>query len=88
MNGSIVQVLVLALLVGQALGLPEAESPIPEKIGIADVFAYAGAGGVLGGIARFRSSSSKQERGVSRGVFCGFCCGAAIYCLSLLSQLL
>jgi len=36
---------VLALLIAQALGLPEVENPIPEKIGVADIFALAGAGG-------------------------------------------
>jgi Ca2+/Na+ antiporter len=35
-------VLLLAFLLGQALGLPEVENPIPEKIGLADVFTVAG----------------------------------------------
>lgn len=85
---SIGAMLVLALLIGHALGLPEAESPIPDKIGLGDVFALAGAGGVLGGIACFRSSSARQEQGVKWGVLIGFCLGSAIYCLSFLAQLL
>ena len=39
--GSIGGVLVLALLLGQAFGLPEVESPIPEKSGLGDVIALA-----------------------------------------------
>jgi hypothetical protein len=81
-------VLLLALLLGQALGLPEVENPIPEKIGLEDVFAVAGAGGVLGSIVRFRSTSAKRERGIMWGVLGGFCFGAAAYLLSLAVQVL
>jgi hypothetical protein len=80
--------LVLAFLLGQALGLPEVENPIPEKIGLEDVFALAGVGGVLWGIGRFGSPSAKQGQGVSWGVFVGFCFGAAAYSLLLLIQVL
>jgi hypothetical protein len=85
---SIGAVLVLALLIGQALGLPEVENPIPDKIGLADVFALAGVGGVLGGFAYFGSPPAKREWGVRWGVLGGFCLGAVTYFLCLLLQLL
>jgi hypothetical protein len=85
---SIGAMLVFAFLLGQALGLPEAENPIPEKIGLEDVFTFAGAVGVLGGIACFGSPSAKREQGIKWGVLIGFCLGAAVYCLLLLFQVL
>jgi hypothetical protein len=81
-------VLLLAFLLGQALGLPEVEDPIPEKIGLEDVFAFAGACGVLGAIACFRSPSARQEQGVKWGVLIGFCFGAVVYCLLLVIQVM
>jgi hypothetical protein len=80
--------LTLALLIGQALGLPEVENPVPEKIGLEDVFALAGACGVLGRIARLGSPSARQEQGVKWGVCIGFCLGAAAYFLLLLIQVI
>lgn len=80
--------LLVAFLLGQAFGLPEVENPIPEKIGLQDVFSLAGAGGVLGGIAGFGLPSAQQEQGVKWGAFLGFCCGIAMYCLLLLIQVL
>jgi hypothetical protein len=80
--------LVLVLILGQALGLPEVENPIPETIGLEDVFALAGAGGVLGGIRRFGSPSAEQDQGVRWGVFAGFYLGVAAYCLLLLLQVI
>jgi hypothetical protein len=84
--GSIGGVLVLAFLLGQALGLPEVESPIPEKIGLADVFTAAGAGGVLGGMAGVWCSPNSKERAISVGSVLGFCIGAGFYAVSLLVQ--
>jgi hypothetical protein len=81
-------VFVLALLLGQAFGLPEVENPIPEKIGVQDVFALSAAGGVLGGIAGFGLPSAQQEQRVKWGAFLGFCGGVAMYCLLLLIQVL
>jgi hypothetical protein len=80
--------LVLALLIGQALGLPEVENPIPEKIGLGDIFALAGAVGLLGGILRFGSPPSEWERAVRRGGLAGFCIGVVVYCVLLLVQVL
>jgi hypothetical protein len=85
---SIGAMLLFAFLLGQALGLPEVEDPIPDRIGLQDVFVLAGAGGVLGGIAGLGLPSAQQEQGVKWGTFLGFCCGVAMYCLSLLIQLL
>jgi CDP-diglyceride synthetase len=80
--------LVLALLIGQALGLPEVENPIPEKIGVGHIFALAGTLGLMGGIFRFRSSPSEQERAVRRGGLAGFCIGLVVYCVLSLVQVL
>jgi hypothetical protein len=80
--------LVLVILLGQALGLPEVESPIPDTIGLTQIFAAAGAGGVLGGVSQVCSPRPKQERMVALGGFAGFCLGAAFYCVCLLAQLI
>jgi hypothetical protein len=79
-------VLFLAFLVGQVLGLPEVEDPIPDKIGLGHLFALAGAGGVLAGISKFRVPPAKRERAISFGSLAGFCFGAVVYCLLLLIQ--
>jgi hypothetical protein len=84
--GSIGGVVVFAFLLGQALGLPEVESPIPEKIGLADVFTAAGAGGVLGGMVGVCRSPHKKERAISTGSVLGFCVGAGFYAVALLVQ--
>ncbi|HVD39872.1 MAG TPA: hypothetical protein VNC16_02560 [Solirubrobacterales bacterium] len=88
MLDSIGAMLLFAYLLGQVLGLPEVENPIPEKIGVADVFALAGACGVVGGVVRFRSPSFKQDQGARWGVFAGFFLGVAAYLLLLLLQLI
>jgi hypothetical protein len=85
--GSIGGVLVLALLLGQAFGLPEVESPIPEKIGLGDVIALAGAGGVLGGMVG-ACSPKNRERAISVGSVLGLCVGAGFYAVILLVQVL
>lgn len=85
---SIGAMVLLALIVWQALGLPEVENPLPHKIGLEHLFELAGAGGVLGGISRFGSPPAKRERAASWGTVAGFCCGAAVYCLSLLAQVI
>jgi len=79
---------IVVLILWQALGFPEVEDPIPDRIGLEDLFFFAGAGGVLGGISSFGSPSAKRERAASRGTLAGFCFGAAVYCLSLLVQVL
>jgi hypothetical protein len=80
-------VLALALLIGQALGLPEVESPIPEKIGLGHLVSLAGVGGMLGG---FLSLHWPRRRDwlISLGTLAGFSLGAAAYALLLLIQLL
>jgi ABC-type transport system involved in multi-copper enzyme maturation permease subunit len=79
--------LVLALLIGQALGLPEVENPIPERIGLSYLVSLAGAGGVLGAVASV-ARPQKRELFVSVGTFLGFCLGCGLYALSLAVQLL
>jgi hypothetical protein len=78
--------LVLALLLGQALGLPEVENPIPERIGLGDVFTAAGAGGVLGGMVGVCCSPKSKERAISVGSVIGFCVGAGFYAIALVIQ--
>lgn len=80
--------LVLALIVWQALGLPEVENPIPERIGLGYLFTLAGAGGVFGGLSRSVSSPAKRERAVSWGTLVGFVAGLIFYGLSLLVQVI
>jgi hypothetical protein len=79
--------LALAFLLGQALGLPEVENPIPEKIGLGHILALTGAGAALGGISRFGAAPAKRERAVSWGSLIGFCLGAGSYLLLLLVQI-
>jgi hypothetical protein len=83
---SIGGVLVLALLLGQAFGIPEVESPIPEKIGLGDVIALAGAGGVLGGMVGVCCSLENRERAISVGSVLGLCAGTGFYAVALLVQ--
>jgi hypothetical protein len=85
---SIGAMLVFALLLGQAFGLPEVESPIPEKIGLGDIIALAGAGGVLGGMVGVCCSPKNRERAISVGSVLGLCVGAGFYAVVLLVQLL
>ncbi|HEX5989904.1 MAG TPA: hypothetical protein VFY75_06820 [Solirubrobacterales bacterium] len=84
---SISAMLILVLLLGQALGLPEVESPIPEKIGLADVFTVAGAGGVLGGMVGLCCFPKNKEQAMSVGSVLGLCVGAAFYAVALLVQI-
>jgi hypothetical protein len=85
--GSIDAMLHFALLLGQALGLPEVEDPIPDKIGLGHVIAYAGAGAVVGEVVRFSSAPPRRERAVRRGLLIGFSIGLGFYALSLLVQI-
>lgn len=79
--------LLLALLLGQALGLPEVEDPIPDKIGLGYLVSLSGAGGVLGGIASVVGWPHKREQLVSVGTFIGFCAGFGLYASALINQL-
>jgi hypothetical protein len=80
--------LVLALVIGQALGLPEVEDPIPERIGLGHVFALAGAVGLLGGLWRFGAPPAERERAISWGGLIGFCLGVGIYCVLLVVEVI
>jgi hypothetical protein len=79
-------VLHFALLLGQALGLPEVEDPVPERIGFGHVIGLAGAGGVLGEVVRIVSPPERREQAVRWGVFIGFSVGLGFYVLALLVQ--
>jgi hypothetical protein len=79
--------LVLALLIGQALGLPEVEDPIPDKIGLDYLVSLAGAGGVLGAVLSV-ARPQRRDLFVSVGTFLGFCGGCGLYAISLAIQIL
>lgn len=83
---SIGVMLMLALLLGQALGLPEVENPIPEKIGLGDVFTVAGAGGVLGGMVGVCCYPEHKERAISVGSVIGLSIGTGFYAIALVIQ--
>jgi hypothetical protein len=80
--------LVLALLIGQALGLPEVEDPIPDRIGLSYLVSLAGAGGVLGGVVSVIGWPQRREQFVTAGTFIGFCIGLGIYASALIDQLI
>jgi len=79
--------LVQLLALWQALGFPEVEDPVPDRIGLGFVVAFSGAGATLAGLLRFGSAPAKRDREVRRGALIGFCIGAAVYLLSLLAEL-
>jgi hypothetical protein len=78
----------LALIVWQALGLPEVEGPIPDRIGLEYLFELAGAGGVIGGMVSVVAWPRRREQFISVGTIIGFAIGASFYALSLVVQLL
>jgi hypothetical protein len=78
----------LALIVLQAMGLPEVENPLPEKIGFGTIVGFAGAGGVLAVVLSVVVPPRRREWWVSLGTFAGFCFGVFLYGLSLLAQLI
>jgi hypothetical protein len=79
--------LALALIIWQALGFPEVESPLPERIGFSFLMSSAGAGGLFGGILSVRRPP-RREWFVSVGTIVGFCIGSGFYAISLTAQLL
>ncbi|MGN6256243.1 MAG: hypothetical protein ACTHN3_00625 [Solirubrobacterales bacterium] len=80
--------LTLALIVWQALGFPEVEDPIPDKIGFASIVGFAGAGGVLAVVFNVVVRPRRRDWVISFGTFIGFCVGVVLYGLSLLAQLI
>lgn len=88
MLGSIGGVLVLALLLGQALGLPEVEDPIPNRINIDVPFTWAGMGGILAGFVYVFSAKAKRERAIGIWGLIGFALGAGFYLLALVVQVI
>jgi hypothetical protein len=79
--------LMLALLIGQAFGLPEVEDPIPDRIGLGYLVSLAGGGGVLGAVLSV-ARPRKRDLFISAGTFLGFCAGCVLYAISLGVQLL
>lgn len=80
--------LVFAFLIGQALGLPEVEDPIPDRIGFGHVIGAAGSGGVLGEVVRFISPPERREQAVRWGVLIGFSIVLGLYVFVLLVQVI
>lgn len=78
--------LLLALLLNQALGLLEVEDPIPNRIGLDDLFSLAGAGSFLGGLLAIGKPPAKQQQAIKLGGAAGFCLGVTVYTLALLDQ--
>lgn len=78
--------LLLALIVWQALGLPEVEDPFPDRIGLTFPVGLAGACGVVGGVLGFIAWPRRREQFISIGTVLGFCIGAGFYALSLIIQ--
>lgn len=66
--------------------LPEAENPLPDRIGPADLIEWAGAGAVLGGMISFRSSAPKRDRVIGWCGLMGFVVAAALYVVALFAQ--
>jgi hypothetical protein len=77
---------VLALLIGQALGLPEVENPVPDRINITAPFVAAGMGGALAGLVF--SPQSRRERAMRIWGLIGFAIGGAFYLFALVVQLI
>ncbi|HEU4599916.1 MAG TPA: hypothetical protein VFS26_09220 [Solirubrobacterales bacterium] len=80
--------LVFVFVVWQALGFPEVEDPIPDRIGFGSIVGLAGAGGVVGGILSVVAWPRRREQFISLGALVGFCAGSGFYALSLFVQLL
>lgn len=78
--------LLLALFLNQALGLLEVEDPIPDRIGLDDLFSLAGAGSFLGGLLSMGKPPAKQQQAIKMGGAAGFCLGVSVYSLALLDQ--
>jgi hypothetical protein len=78
---------VLALLAGQALGLPEVEDPIPAKVGVNFLLSFAGAGGMFGGFLSL-IWPGRRDLLISLGTLAGFCLSSVVYVLLLWIQLL
>ncbi|MGN6557678.1 MAG: hypothetical protein ACTHLH_06655 [Solirubrobacterales bacterium] len=80
--------LVLALMIGQALGLPEVENPIPDRINITAPFLAAGMGGALAGLVFVFSPQARRERAMRIWGLVGFAIGGAFYLFALIVQLI
>ena len=78
--------LLLALFLNQALGLLEVEDPIPDRIGLDDLFSLAGAGSFLGVLFGLGKSPAKQEQQIRKCGVAGFCLGVIVYTFALLVQ--
>jgi hypothetical protein len=83
-----VPALAALLLIVVASFLPEAESPLPDRIGVIDVFTSAGAGGALGGIICFKATAAKRDLAIRWGGLIGCIASLALYFLAVLVQVL
>jgi ABC-type Fe3+-siderophore transport system permease subunit len=79
--------LVLALIVLQALGLPEVEDPVPDRIGLSLLMSFAGVGGIIATVLSLITRSRRREWLVGIGTLAGLGIGICFYALSLFVQL-
>lgn len=79
--------LVLALLIGQAFGLPEVEDPVPARVGLSFLVSSAGVGGMVG-VFLSLVCPRKRDLLIGLGTLAGFCLGCVLYALLLSVQLL
>jgi hypothetical protein len=81
-----VPTLATLLLIVVASILPHAESPLPDRIGLTDVFTWAGAFGLMAGFLFIKSSPAKRDQAIRWGGLIGLVATGALYFLALLAQ--
>lgn len=66
--------------------LPRVEDPIPDRIGLGTLLAWAGFGGAIAGIAYSAASNTRKDEAIKWGGVLGFAAGASLYLVSLIVQ--
>lgn len=79
--------LVGTLLLILVVAVPEAEGPLPDRIGPTAPITGAGIGGVVASIIFIVASTPKRESAIKWGVLVGFVFGAVLYLLALFVQI-
>jgi hypothetical protein len=79
-------VFVLTVLAGSLL--PEAESPLPDRIGLDFPFTVSGLFVTAAEIRFARVAPRRRERGIYQASLMGLSAGFALYAASLVAQLL
>jgi hypothetical protein len=81
-----VPALATLLLVLVASILPRVEDPIPDRIGLGTLLAWAGFGGAIAGILYSAASNSRRDEAIKWGGVLGFAVAASLYLVSLIVQ--